>query len=666
MSLDIKFEYRHFQLLDLDGVPYWCVGDSPDRVETTYTQPSNFNGNWQTSDESDITFGSDNGVPSPEDLTLKYGWNEGKNGIKNELKNEIGFKGKTAKFISDWITYENNILASENIIEIRITDKQCGKLLNGNYLIRPQNINKCKGECNVMFTMEAYDPKDECMNKFTWSDKRTNIRDTEHRFYCYGVDRGNTNQLWQANLFNFSFSLIVGFFGGIISALIDVIPGLTAPDFIPTLQDFEDNALETVGLGRGHVGVKIKQILEQSGELCGFGIDENSIFCAAEIKNPETGELEFNPYKDADLICADSKKGRKRDSIKKLFMRGANRPVETISQLLEKLSKHFNQKWYCKGGKLIIKTDWCYDAPIFNFDEIEKEKIIDELCTESSQNANSNINITYCDDGVTEAKDRYNAQFFIHRDKPSPNKTETFDCPTEIGLTRFIGDGVEEDYINEATTNTGAQIAALAILTLNAFILLNAFLSINVAIIGALTTLAIGIFAIIGVNVILNAFDYRKCIYLKGKDTLEWCKIVIPEPNTDPCNAKPVTAGNGSTLEPNECYNTDNEPYEAIHPDDISYELCNYPMYFDPYFKRNAFWYFWQNKFKGVPPEQKITFTIKGCCEFAELLGLFEGGEIAIDETFTYCGGRVGVIDCIEYLPINGHIKIEGHEVILR
>ncbi len=452
-----------------------------------------------------------------------------------------------------------------------------------------------------------------------------------------------------------------------VNAIISIVGG-TPLNYIPfiTMSGFFDGVstmyIESAGCGREHPAPLVKDYIQNVCDICGVRVDQNSapiFFNPYTTVETSTGpESAPNLYASACYLSAPASRGLRR------FRRASilsgfqdpndeywipeNSPLLALDQFLDEICPLFNQSWRIENNTLTIKRKdfWILNNYSYDFTENspDRDKIVNGICFTPNGNkypaALKGIYVPDASDtcgneaGNANGAGQMQGIISFGDVDTNPNYDGIFDKTTQYGATRFRFDGAGTDYIYDAMQ-----------------VIMNGQFFQAVGLIGIFTILQ---------QVTQRIDEFGAYALLLSGETAVQPKILLWDglryENARTIQSK--TAWPGTAPHPlpdvNPVYNTIPEQWNVRHypktdvigqnltfpatpagvykVDDLIGNnvaqrpalLCNYPMFFEPYYKGTLWDYFHWIDDPRRNPKMNMDFSVKIrlCCKDLVICGV--------------------------------------------
>lgn len=567
------------------------------------------------------------------------------------LSAELGFFGDAFRYIYDWLMQED--CQTLNSIEVRITDRACGK----NYRvfeIKADNIKyRPKTEpCLITIPLREADGAVHVLQK-------TIIEDNWQGWF----NRDGTSTKDHPT-FGIVLEKKPGFFLAIIMVLV-YIAGMLSAGLLVAFTDGTRWIRRVLGVCYFCPSPLIRDYIEN---IClKYGFTHDTIF----------DDLPANEYRDVCLFFPVEGNFKNFDDFtapSTKFIWG-NRTGIPFSRFLDQLKKAFNAEWYITpNNTLIFKQKAFFDSavPLYDFTLPGAFELYDleyEFSgTKKPAYGNYQYQIDPQDTCSNELKQRYNA--IVDYDGPADNPmlegnvTKNF----EFAGTAFHKDGSTEDFIK-----TNVEVARLVAVGAIIVGLGTIFLAVNPLTAGIVAAL-VSLGYVTTNNYVNDFFDEPE---IDGMVRLASRQINVPrlllwDRSTPMSKAKVVYEVDPPA---NPKYNFSGNDYYQEHPafdapagyfgTDVT-RIYNYPMYVEEQFTGNMFDRFheYDNPFNNPVSNQGWNAKVGMCCEMLDLFGVWEndfakiGSVVVLEDR----NGRIikGRITNIEPSYKDGTISLQG------
>lgn len=408
-------------------------------------------------------------------FTIRRKGNDGEKAIS--FTGDLIFTGVEYNYIyAKLVTDINAVL---NTVELKFIDDCCG---NKEYvfLIKPENIRWCDGECSITANATEYSENSkqyDCLkNTLIW-DNWNNFQAGPHPKMVYCVEYRPAILQDVILCFGVLISLIlvllypVVFIVGIIVAVINAI--ITAINTIPGISidliDFDgDSSTSTleeytafrdrvqqflVGCGRKHPSPLVRSYIKNVCDKCGIG------FVSSIFNNPAS--LYYNTV----YFNAPVTKGN--DPIDTSNWIDKNKPLLNGTKYLDEVKQAINGDWKIIGGVLYLeRKDFFKSGTVWiDLTTYPAEKIISICYTWSRKERFAYANLQWSKDPIdwvgNEALDRWN-DIVEWNSPPNPTQKGEYLKLLPYGAARFRDDNIERDVLSdyEGAPFLGATIAA--------------------------------------------------------------------------------------------------------------------------------------------------------------------------------------------------------------
>jgi len=637
----LKIYLRHYQHKDKDGNNIVYVGANPNVLTV---QPGD------VSDNQYVDFSAD----FEDSDKLSFAWKlrdtpgkaDGASNIERGSSGRITAVNDAYRFIMAWLN--DSVSAPLNLVQVKVEDPECGFF--DEWVIKSDGIEVCDDDvCSLEISLRQQDPTFDCIQKTLITDNWQNWFDNtgakrHPRFaYCNEFRPAFllTAIFMQIALFGFIVQVLwVILFPAIIvlAIVVNIIIGI-----IRTFQKlFGGDPIDYIDLGEIPTPGEVKEFISDIGvQVAGCGRELPAPLVRDYISNvcskcnvrvdQYTAPIFFEPlskYYNLTMTSAEVKRGVREDNGVD-FWQDDNDPILTLDMLLDKLQGVFNAEWRLRNNTLYFnrKDKFLQEGFLYDFMGADKPKIIEGVCfTWNEVKKPAYFRAGYTSDAsdmvANDAKRRYN-DLVECNNPPNPLlEGEGNKVTTDFAPTRFRGDGIYKDYIEQA-------FAPLQVIQFIAPIIIPVK------------------------NQLKNRLGRYKNVVLTEKETFLTNKLIIWDGQGDKRAARAIAPFeyNGVLPNPNPRYNTAGEPYHFFHQADETYDdfnnqnmkLINYPMFFEAMFEGNLWDQFHEIDDPRVNPPANKTFELKIplCCEDVTRLGLDNGAiDIALARHVLVNGGE--------------------------
>jgi hypothetical protein len=642
----LKIELRHYQTLE-NGLPMRYIGSEPKSLVKTTTEPEARVPNHVYTDYTQ-------NVKNLDDITFLWQIGDNGNHMKAEIEGEVVFSGAAATFIRDWLV--NRAYSPFNAIEVRFTDlgRKPEKII-GEYIIKPQKISNCLNDgCDVSVSINSNDLLYQCIQKTQIGVNNNGFLNKEFRAYDYCVEKRPavmTAAFIMLGAFVFIPAMALAFAG----AIFNFIMRLVGSSFrVPSFTEIKEAYWKMVGFGRVHAAAGARDYIDNVCEHCGVSVDTAKHFLYQQTIL-HRGVVINNPYFWLDILFASSEKGRGDSDPNRFKLIEQNVPLISLTDLLDDLGMAFNSRWYLTTDnrlRFIRKWERATNAPILDFTTIPEKRIF-KLCHDITDKQQPLTAVYgYQQDSIdlsaNDALLRFNSTISFDSDgNVNPYLKGHQDNTVPFGAVRFRGDNLTEDYIDEATGSPLVFIGAFGVIVIAA-----AFFMTSIGLTSTLIGATGGIpLAVIAGALVASAVAYLvagglldlsfKFAIVMSQDVCSLPKLLIRKVKQDGRvdDARVQDDGAGSTKQPNTLFNT--KTYDNVHTynNETPVEhLINYPMFYDAKFQDNVFDICFNpaDIRNNAITERETQVEFLSCSDELDLLGVYAGQDIAIDERFEF------------------------------
>ncbi|MFA9214721.1 MAG: hypothetical protein ACEQSR_12890 [Candidatus Methylacidiphilales bacterium] len=456
----LRYYLRHYQPKNKLGQNIVYSGTNPNNLIEVL-------GNVPIPNYIEITDDVDDDRKFTVTFKMKKGENsEGASNIEQAASSELTFSGNTYKLINEWLN--NSVSAALNGIEIKVRDEECNTEYT-DFIVFNHGIRTCTSNnviCEVQLNLRQRNEIWECLQKTSITDNHAGMFDEYNvplkhpRFaYCNELRPAGllTSLFFVVFLLAFIMFVVLAPIIVIVTAIVVVLNALIwltggtpiqAPISFGLLHDMFDRIFIDIG-GCGHeeTGVLIRDYVKNVCDKCGIQVDQNSFPIYFDPSSP---------YYNGAMISSEVKKGPERDNTDRSWIKD-NDPLLTLDMLLDSLKPIHNAKWFTKGNTLYFdrKDKMSGNAFIFDFINTDANEIEEGPCFTWSEDRPAAFGrYEYQADGfdniASDAKRRYNA--IVEFNKPNnPLYKGTRNVNAyKFAPTRFRGDGIYKDYVEQA------------------------------------------------------------------------------------------------------------------------------------------------------------------------------------------------------------------------
>lgn len=284
---------------------------------------------------------------------------------------------------------------------------------------------------------------------------------------------------------------IINIIIGVIQTIVAIVGGnspsqvnwQTLPyfDFKKMLDAYAQQYVESAGCGREHPAPLIRDYISNVCDKCGIEVNEVSapVFFARTItiETSDRGIItKDNPYYNACYFNAPVKRGIRRFRSLNVAGTGGNNandtefwipdnsPLMTLDEFLDSLKGTFNSLWEVRSGTLYFrrKDYWQQQAYIYDFTEgsPDRDKIVQGPCFSPNElqfpaycvgiYKPDSVDACGNEAGNVNGSGQMNGIVQFGNTEENPNYAGVLDKAQEFGATRFRLDGITNDYIYDA------------------------------------------------------------------------------------------------------------------------------------------------------------------------------------------------------------------------
>lgn len=614
----LRIQLRRRQLQNEDGdVVVQCNPDNtaeyvPGTVDTTWNDYTTLT---EGLDKLDLSWDKVNSGTSGETTSTNQGGSNYDKGISLTLI----FRDAAYQFIYDWLL--DSPCGILNAIEVMITDELCKKRYR-TFEIKADNLTYAPYEapCEFEVKLREADPVWHCIHKtFIWDNWQGWFEDgstKDHPCFLTAVEP-------RPRLIN-SARMGLSIFGR------------TLPIVSAIFNENDDAFRRIQGVDNFVDAPLIRDLISNVTDKCEIEVD--TIF--HDPTSPYYNLTLFYPLSGAMHNSASS-----AVTSPALWFHFENRWNITLAELLDKLKPLFQAEWYVTPNNTLVfqpKGDFLSLAatPIINLTDPNLATKWDKYSLRYSFNGDKQpaygryqYMIDASDLASQEAQPLYND--IVDYDGPTDNLMleGNLSKSLEFASTGFIRDGRSQNDYMRTVINDGETVAYALIIIL---VVVIASLLAGVLSAGAAAALA----AFLAAWVILIAAKANDLRDLFGGSTYTGAVRLTCEQVAQPrlllwdgisLNRAKVVSTDPADIDSNIWFNPTSESYTTRNK--FQYApvgglfIFNYPMYFDSYFLDNMYDRFQDaldNPLKSLDTHQTFEVRIDLCCEFLDVLGVWE------------------------------------------
>jgi hypothetical protein len=614
----LRILLRRRQLVNESGnVVVQCNSDNsaqyvPGTVDQTW---QDFTELTQGLDKLDLTWDKVNSGASGQTTETNPGGSNYDKGISVALV----FNDAAYEFINDWLL--GTPCGTLNAIEVMITDELCKKRLR-TFEIKADNLTYAPFEapCEFEVKLREADPVWHCVHKTfiwdNWQEWFTDGSTKQHPCFLTAVEP-------RPRLIN-SARMGLSIFGR------------TIPIVSAIFNENDDAFRRIQGVDNFVDAPLIRDIISNVCDKCGLSVttifhDPDSDYYNACLYFPSSGAMHISA---TSAVTSPA-----------LWFHFENRWNITLAEFLDKLKPVFQAEWYVTPNNTLVflpRADFLAlaDQPIIDLTDPAIALQWDKTSLRYSFNGDKQpaygryqYMIDASDLASQEAQPLYND--IVDYDGPTDNLMLEGSLPKnfEFASTGFVRDGrAQNDYLR-SVVNDGETVAYALLIVLAVIV---AALLAGILSAGAGAALA----AFLGVWAGLIAGKANNLRTLFGGSTYTGAVRLTSEQVAQPrlllwdgasLNRAKVVSVAPASIVPNTWFNVDSEDYDDRNK--FQYVpvgglfIFNYPFYYDSYFLGNMYDRFMDpldNPLKSLDSHQSFEVKLDLCCEFLDVLGVWE------------------------------------------
>lgn len=620
----------------------------------------------------------------------------GSDNVQKGVTGTLSFEGEAYRLLKSWLT--EDISAPLNAVEVKIYDSSCGNY-EGFTIRPSELQWCEGDICQFTVNIKQQDEQLNCIKRTLITDNHQGwfpidsgvpANGKKHPRFSYCVEqRPNGTMImmwWMAGQVLGPLLLITLSFVLALNAMIFAINGLIAvvnlfkgnpinTGMIPfinpqdILDSFTQYYVESAGCGREHPAPLIRDYITNVCDRCGILVDNVTapIFFAPimAVETSTRGVLQLeNPHYNACYYHPSVRRGIRRNESINIFGSSPqnttdfwisdNGPIMALDMFLDQIKPVYNAEWRVKNGYLYFQRKDYYlnNNYIYDFTEnsADRLKILHGICFEPNELKYP----AYCTGlYATDASDMNEAggangagqmngivQFGNIDD--NPNYEGVLDKTAQFGAVKFNLDGASQCYYYDAmqvVSNGAALSPFLPFQMMSISGKFREFADYAVLMQGEICALP---------KILIwdgNSFTNAKAV--SPKAAASGTATGKPMPNNNPAynlqsqnwdaRHPPITKVTGSSFSvgssPHGVYKV--QDYFGLTISENPALLCNYPMYFEPFYYDTMWdWFHWIDD-PARNPVMNMNWSVKIdlCCDDLKLLGVLNNASnIALGE----------------------------------
>lgn len=700
MTTQLKIYIKQAQQFNSIGQPVIYVGTNPMTLTAVVNGTLSTNRQWPNfGNFTDVT--SDCSDPTKLQLTWTLEGDSdaiivgGEIQQKKSASGKITFEGETFRLIKQWLF--DDVSASLNAVQVKIVHVGCGSYED--YYINADDITYCETNpqlCTFDVVLRQKDDVLNCIKKTIISDnwqgwfQPVPANGKKHPRFSYCNEQrpnGLMIAVWYLlSLVSIILTVILLPLGIVLAALIlllngiisvinviisavNVLPGVNIAtiDKLPVynpftvFDDIAQTFIDTAGCGREHPSPLVRDYISNVCSKCGLSVTAASapLFFSntIQLETSANGIVNVNnPHFNACYFNAPVKRGVRHAYGSDTATVGDyyiydNRPLLTLDEFLNQLSRLYNTAWRIVNNTLYIYRKDAYKTGniIFDFSENapDKSRLLEGICYEWNGRkypafAEGLYQKDPTDKPGNESLRQMNDFLSYGNVLSNPNYEGKQDKVTDFAGTKFRLDGASDDYVLDAfqvvcNLQLVTIVGALTFIpTRNAIENLLRDVADYALLIEGETTLQPKILLWDG-----NSYNNAKCIRPYSAAAISGQQM--PTPNQKYGNAfwpavhPPITdvygQGFGASVTNNGYYVVSG--FFGLYTYERPAMLVNYPMYFAPGFQNTMWdWFHWiDDPQKNPKLNMSVTAKVELCCDTLKTLGVFGSAQnIALGE----------------------------------
>lgn len=384
-------------------------------------------------------------------ITKKRGDKAGTNIIT--YSGDLTFTGADADFIKSWVI--DHISATENFIIIYMDDECCGNIYK--FMIRPDEVDFCYGECEISVTPKEYSVDNEifkCLDSKPIFDDTFAAQQHPRMMFCKEIrpDWLQTVILILGVIFDIMLitfvpamvviQLIISIFAVVLFIL---TLGTIGTDIFVDSFIFDDFISWVGTLQKSIVGCGYKTPSPLVREYVGNGCNK----CGAAFQSHIFTDSNSDYYNSV-YMYSPTTPGLGVDDFNTYWME-ENTPLESTIQFLDKLCEVFNGDYSINNGVLRFeRKDWFDNlTPWLDLNTLPSEEIISECYSFNGDKKYAYANLRYSEDGYDavgqEAMGFHFSDIVEWNSPPNPMQSGVFDKVFPFGPQRWRQDGIGKE-----------------------------------------------------------------------------------------------------------------------------------------------------------------------------------------------------------------------------